>query len=145
MFTPDPDLDLLPIPDLGPRGQEGTGSRIRIRNIICSHGHPSWRSKTIHIWGIGFNKFFFQLTFFKVIKNLGLDPNPLSAKSLRIDRSRSTTLKFSVETVKTNLWACSASMSLSLSSRENFSPLSSSNSAYRKKTYCSRLICRCFE
>jgi hypothetical protein len=30
MFIPDPDLDILPIPD--PGGQKGTGSRIRIRN-----------------------------------------------------------------------------------------------------------------
>jgi hypothetical protein len=30
MFIPDPDLDILPIPDLGSRGQKGTGSRIRI-------------------------------------------------------------------------------------------------------------------
>jgi hypothetical protein len=32
MFIPDPDLDFLPIPDPGSRGQKGTGSRIRIRN-----------------------------------------------------------------------------------------------------------------
>jgi hypothetical protein len=41
-------------------------------------------------------------------------------------------MNFSIETVKTNLWACSASMSLSLSSKENLSPLSSSNSACNK-------------
>jgi hypothetical protein len=32
MFIPDPDLDFLPIPDLGSRGQKGTRSQIRIRN-----------------------------------------------------------------------------------------------------------------
>jgi hypothetical protein len=32
MFFLDPDLDFLPIPDHGSRGQKGTGSRIRIRN-----------------------------------------------------------------------------------------------------------------
>jgi hypothetical protein len=31
----DPDLDFLPIPDHGYRGQNGTGSRIRIRNTAC--------------------------------------------------------------------------------------------------------------
>ncbi len=31
---PDPDLDFLPIPDPGTRGQKGTGSRIRIRNTL---------------------------------------------------------------------------------------------------------------
>ncbi len=30
---PDPDPDFLPIPDTGSRGQKGTGSQIRIRNI----------------------------------------------------------------------------------------------------------------
>jgi hypothetical protein len=29
----DPDLDFLPIPEPGSRGQKGTGSRIQIRNI----------------------------------------------------------------------------------------------------------------
>jgi hypothetical protein len=29
MFIPDPDLDLLPIPNSGSEGQKGTGSRIR--------------------------------------------------------------------------------------------------------------------
>jgi hypothetical protein len=29
MFIPDPDLDFLPVPDPGSRGQNGTGSRIR--------------------------------------------------------------------------------------------------------------------
>jgi hypothetical protein len=28
MFIPDPDLDFLPIPDPGSRGQKGTGSMI---------------------------------------------------------------------------------------------------------------------
>jgi hypothetical protein len=28
-FIPDPDLDFIPIPDPGSRGQKGTGSRIR--------------------------------------------------------------------------------------------------------------------
>ncbi len=40
LFIPDPDADFLPIPDPGSRGQKGTGSRIRIRNIAsptCSH------------------------------------------------------------------------------------------------------------
>jgi hypothetical protein len=32
MFIPDPDLDVLPIPDPGTRGKKGTESRIRIRN-----------------------------------------------------------------------------------------------------------------
>jgi hypothetical protein len=41
MFIPVPDLDLLPIPDPGSRGQKGTGSRIRIRHTddeknVCS-------------------------------------------------------------------------------------------------------------
>jgi hypothetical protein len=31
---PDPDLDFLPIPYPGFRGQKGTGSRIRIRNTV---------------------------------------------------------------------------------------------------------------
>jgi hypothetical protein len=31
MFIPDPDLDFLPIPDPGSRGQKGTGSRVLIR------------------------------------------------------------------------------------------------------------------
>ncbi len=31
----DPHADFLPIPDLGSRGQKGTGSRIRIRNTAC--------------------------------------------------------------------------------------------------------------
>ncbi len=49
IWTPDPDLDLLPIPDPGSRGQKGTGSRgqkgtgsrgqkgtgSRIRNTAC--------------------------------------------------------------------------------------------------------------
>ncbi len=30
----DPDLDFLPFPDPGSRGQKGTGSRIRIRNTV---------------------------------------------------------------------------------------------------------------
>jgi hypothetical protein len=34
MFIPGPDLDFLPIPDPGPRGQKSTGSRIRIRNVL---------------------------------------------------------------------------------------------------------------
>jgi hypothetical protein len=29
LFIPDPDPDFLTIPDPGPRGQQGTGSRIR--------------------------------------------------------------------------------------------------------------------
>jgi hypothetical protein len=29
MFIPDPELDFLPIPDPGFRGQKGTGSKIR--------------------------------------------------------------------------------------------------------------------
>jgi hypothetical protein len=32
----DPDLDFLPIPDPGSRGQKGTGSRIRVRNTAYS-------------------------------------------------------------------------------------------------------------
>jgi hypothetical protein len=33
LFIADSDPDFLPIPDPGSRGQKGTGSRIRIRNI----------------------------------------------------------------------------------------------------------------
>jgi hypothetical protein len=34
MFIPDPDLDFLPFPDPGFRGQKGTESQIRIRNTV---------------------------------------------------------------------------------------------------------------
>jgi hypothetical protein len=34
MFIPDPDLDLLPIPDPASRGEKGIGSRLRIRKFI---------------------------------------------------------------------------------------------------------------
>jgi hypothetical protein len=37
MLIPDPDLDFLPIPNPGSRGQKGTGSRIRIRNTEKYH------------------------------------------------------------------------------------------------------------
>ncbi len=36
---PDPDADLLPIPDPGSRGQKGTGSRILIRNTVGQDDH----------------------------------------------------------------------------------------------------------
>ncbi len=36
MFSPDPDLHFLPIPDPGSRGQKGTGSRIRIRTTALN-------------------------------------------------------------------------------------------------------------
>jgi hypothetical protein len=38
MFIPDPELEFLPIPDPGSRGQKGTGPRTRIRNTVynCS-------------------------------------------------------------------------------------------------------------
>jgi hypothetical protein len=35
MFISEPDLDFLPIPDLGYKSQKGTGTRIRIRNTAC--------------------------------------------------------------------------------------------------------------
>ncbi len=42
LFIPDPDFDLLPIPDPGSRGFKGTGSRIRVRNtgflMLCCCG-----------------------------------------------------------------------------------------------------------
>jgi hypothetical protein len=44
--------------------------------------------------------------------------------------------------VKTNLWACSVSMSLSLSSKENFSPRSSSNSACKKNNIKQSIMLR---
>jgi hypothetical protein len=73
---------------------------------------------------------------FQVIKNLGLDPDQVSTKGYRkygMYRDPDyTTLTFSIEKVNINLLACSVSMSLSLSSKENFSPLSSSNSACNK-------------
>jgi hypothetical protein len=34
-FIPDPDLDFLPLPIPGSRGQKGTLSRIRVRNTDC--------------------------------------------------------------------------------------------------------------
>jgi hypothetical protein len=37
MFIPDPDLDLLPIPDPGSRGQKSIGSRIRIHDTASKH------------------------------------------------------------------------------------------------------------
>jgi hypothetical protein len=40
MCIPDPDLDFLPIPEPGSRGQKGTGSRIRIR--ITTHLQLGW-------------------------------------------------------------------------------------------------------
>jgi hypothetical protein len=41
LLIPDPDLDFLPIPDPGSRGQKDTGSRIRIRNTDCFICRPS--------------------------------------------------------------------------------------------------------
>jgi hypothetical protein len=35
MFIPDPEIDFLPIPDFGSRGQKGTGSRNLIRKTDC--------------------------------------------------------------------------------------------------------------
>jgi hypothetical protein len=37
IWIPDTDPDFLPIPDPGSRGQNGTGSRIRIRNTVNNH------------------------------------------------------------------------------------------------------------
>ncbi len=51
MFFPDSDLDYVPIPDTGFRGQKGTGSRIRIRNTVfvrwCRY------SKEVPVMGTG--------------------------------------------------------------------------------------------
>ncbi len=41
MFIPDPKLDFLPIPDPGFTGQNGTGSRIRIRNTADRYRYLS--------------------------------------------------------------------------------------------------------
>ncbi len=66
LFIPDPDADFLPIPDPRSRGQKGTGSLIRIRNIAfwCAAscfrplkkprsgsvtGFICWHSLTTHI------------------------------------------------------------------------------------------------
>jgi hypothetical protein len=55
MFIPDPDLEFLPIPDPGSRGQKGTGSRIR--NTAFHHAldpdpaeSPSFWRFQIHIY-----------------------------------------------------------------------------------------------
>jgi hypothetical protein len=39
-LSPDPDLDIFPIPDPGSRGQKGTESRIRIRNTSGQKDDP---------------------------------------------------------------------------------------------------------
>jgi hypothetical protein len=41
MNIPDPDLDFLPIPDAGSRGQIGTGTWIRVRNTGGNQGCES--------------------------------------------------------------------------------------------------------
>jgi hypothetical protein len=38
-LIPDPDLDFLPIPDLGSMGQKDTGSQILIRSTVWIHIH----------------------------------------------------------------------------------------------------------